>query len=105
MSVEFLYAKNPFLTSKGKETPSIKHIDGAGLFTLIFYTSGQGTYFYQVVFGTKFGDWCDKMKDERWKLKIDDELFSFSPSTSYFVHVFILTRERQPEAFVPLGHN
>ena len=53
---KFLYAKNPFLASKGKETPSI---DGAGLGTLvdidsIFYTSVQGTYFNQVIIGTTF---------------------------------------------------
>ena len=55
---KFLYAKNHFLASKGKETPSIKHrwhwtVYPCG-YRQYVYTSVQGTYFHQVIFGTKF---------------------------------------------------
>ena len=50
--------KTPSLPLKARRHPLL-NIDGAGLCTLvdigsIFYTSVQGTYFYQVIFGTKF---------------------------------------------------
>jgi hypothetical protein len=50
--------KTASLPLKARRHPLLS-IDGAGLCTLvnigsIFYTSVQGTYFYQVIFGTKF---------------------------------------------------
>ena len=50
--------KPPSLPLKARSHPLL-NIDGAELCTLvyigsIFYTSVQGTYFYQVIFGTKF---------------------------------------------------
>ena len=53
---KFLYAKNPLLASKGKEAPSIKHrwrwtVYPCGYRQYLLYIS---SYFYQVIFGTKF---------------------------------------------------
>ena len=50
--------KAPSLPLKERRHPLL-NIDGTGLCALvnigsIFYTSVQGTYFYQVIFGTKF---------------------------------------------------
>ena len=50
--------KTPSLPLKARRRPLL-NIDFAELGTLvdlgsIFYTSVQGTYFYQVIFGTKF---------------------------------------------------
>ena len=50
--------KTPSLPLKARRHPLL-NVDGDGLCTLvdigsIFYTSVQGTYFYQVIFGTKF---------------------------------------------------
>ena len=70
--------KTPSLPPKAIRHP-LKNIDGTGLCTFvdigsIFYLSVQGTYFYQVIFGTKFEIFWEPKHPERHEFYWDQRI-------------------------------